>query len=262
MKIVCIGDNCIDSYDETGKRYPGGNAVNVAVYLRCLGMESSYVGAVGNDENGELLRRTLREKGVDLSRLRVLDGPTAVSHVRMLDGDRVFGDYEEGVMAQFSPTQEDLDFFCAHHLAAATLWGHAESVLPELRHRGIPTAFDASESPLGKTARIALPHTTLFFFSDSRSGDEALHGKLRELQAMGPKLVIATRGSRGSMAFDGTEFYTVGAIPCSVVDTLGAGDSYIAGFLAAWFQRLPIPACMAAGAKNAAVTIGYSGAWR
>ena len=85
MKIVCIGDNCIDSYDETGKRYPGGNAVNVAVYLRCLGMESSYVGAVGNDENGELLRRTLREKGVDLSRLRVLDGPTAVSHVRMLD---------------------------------------------------------------------------------------------------------------------------------------------------------------------------------
>ncbi|MBR6119224.1 MAG: hypothetical protein IKQ04_02765 [Oscillospiraceae bacterium] len=47
MKIACIGDNCIDSYDETGKYYPGGNAVNVAVYLHRMGVESSYVGAVG-----------------------------------------------------------------------------------------------------------------------------------------------------------------------------------------------------------------------
>ena len=169
MKIACIGDNCIDSYDETGKYYPGGNAVNVAVYLRRLGLESSYVGAVGNDENGERLRRALLEKGVDVSRLRVIDGPTAVSHVRMLDGDRVFGAYEEGVMADFRPTQEDVEFLCIHDLAAATLWGHAESILPELRRRGIPTAFDASESPLCETARIALPHTSLFFFSDSNS---------------------------------------------------------------------------------------------
>ena len=155
MKIACIGDNCIDSYDETGKYYPGGNAVNVAVYLRRLGVESSYVGAVGNDENGERLRRALLEKGVDVSRLRVIDGPTAVSHVRMLDGDRVFGAYEEGVMADFRPTQEDVEFLCIHDLAAATLWGHAESILPELHRRGIPTAFDASESPLCETARIA-----------------------------------------------------------------------------------------------------------
>ncbi len=68
MKIACIGDNCIDSYDETGKYYPGGNAVNVAVYLHRMGVESSYVGAVGNDENGERLRRALLEKGVDVSR--------------------------------------------------------------------------------------------------------------------------------------------------------------------------------------------------
>lgn len=262
MKIACIGDNCIDSYDETGKYYPGGNAVNVAVYLHRMGVESSYVGAVGNDENGERLRRALLEKGVDVSRLRVIDGPTAVSHVRMLDGDRVFGAYEEGVMADFRPTQEDVEFLCIHDLAAATLWGHAESVLAELRRRGIPTAFDASESPLCETARIALPHTSLFFFSDSNSEDDALRDKLRALRSMGPELVIATRGGRGSLAFDGTEFYTADVVPCPVVDTLGAGDSYIAGFLAAWLSRQPVPICMTAGAKNAAVTIGYTGAWK
>ena len=117
MKIACIGDNCIDSYDETGKCYPGGNAVNVAVYLRRLGLESSYVGAVGNDENGERLRRALLEKGVDVSRLRVIDGPTAVSHVRMLDGDRVFGEYEEGVMADFRPMHLPIRFYTWHPLS-------------------------------------------------------------------------------------------------------------------------------------------------
>ncbi|MBQ6030688.1 MAG: fructoselysine 6-kinase, partial [Oscillospiraceae bacterium] len=80
--------------------------------------------------------------------------------------------------------------------------------------------------------------------------------------SMGPELVIATRGGRGSLAFDGTEFYTADVVPCPVVDTLGAGDSYIAGFLAAWLSRQPVPICMTAGAKNAAVTIGCSGAWK
>ena len=55
--------------------------------------------------------------------------------------------------------------------------------------------------------------------------------------------------------------YTQGSIPVKVVDTLGAGDSYIAGFLLSWLEGLPIPACMEAGAKNAAVTIAYQGAW-
>ena len=50
-------------------------------------------------------------------------------------------------------------------------------------------------------------------------------------------------------------------VPCSVVDTMGAGDSFIAGFLMAWLKKESIPACMRAGAENAAVTLGYPGAW-
>ena len=43
-RIACIGDNCVDFYDETGERYPGGNPVNVSVYFRRLGTPSSYIG--------------------------------------------------------------------------------------------------------------------------------------------------------------------------------------------------------------------------
>ena len=69
------------------------------------------------------------------------------------------------------------------------------------------------------------------------------------------------RGARGSLAYDGRRYYTQAAIECPVVDTLGAGDSYIAGFLYSYLQGLPMKRCMRAGAENAAVTIGYLGAW-
>ena len=61
--------------------------------------------------------------------------------------------------------------------------------------------------------------------------------------------------------YDGESFYPGQIVPCSVVDTMGAGDSFIAGFLMAWLKKEPIPACMRAGAENAAVTLGYPGAW-
>ena len=76
-----------------------------------------------------------------------------------------------------------------------------------------------------------------------------------------PQIVVATRGGKGSLAYDGESFYPGQIVPCSVVDTMGAGDSFIAGFLIAWLKKEPIPACMRAGAENAAVTLGYPGAW-
>mgnify|MGYP004671215951 FL=1 len=50
-------------------------------------------------------------------------------------------------------------------------------------------------------------------------------------------------------------------MPCEVVDTMGAGDSFIAGFLHGYLEGLDIPACMTAGAQCSAVTLSYEGAW-
>ena len=61
MKIACIGDNCIDYYDATGEAFPGGNPVNVAVYLRRLGVESAYFGAVGTDILRSIIAASLME---------------------------------------------------------------------------------------------------------------------------------------------------------------------------------------------------------
>lgn len=261
MKIACVGDNCVDFYDATKEAYPGGNPVNVSVYVRRLGGESCYVGAVGTDENGKLMIDALKEKGVDVSHVQVLPGTTALSHVARINGERVFGDYEEGVMADFKLTTEDLDFICQHDLVVTGLWGHAENDLAEIQHRGIPVAFDGAERPFDPAGLIALPHTDIAFFSDDVSNEETLKETILKIAAMGPKVVVATRGSRGSLAYAGGKFYPHNIVKCDVVDTMGAGDSFIAGFLMAWLKGEDISACMNAGAENSAVTLGYNGAW-
>ncbi|MBP0968798.1 MAG: fructoselysine 6-kinase [Oscillospiraceae bacterium] len=261
MKIACIGDNTIDYYDETCQSYPGGNSVNVSVYLRRLGVSSSYTGAVGNDSYGRTLLYSLKARGVDVSRVRICPGNTAVCHVSVVNGERVFGDYDEGVLAGFCPDAGDMDFLASHDLVVTSLWGHSESVLPEMWSRGIPTAYDAADLSEPAVYYKALPYATVFFFSDDVSSADALKDKLREFKAHGPSVAVAMRGSSGSLAFDGVTFYEYGIVPCEVIDTIGAGDSYIAGFLKAWLEKQPIESCMEAGARNAAVTIGYSGAW-
>ena len=109
-RIGCVGDNCVDHYRQTGEDHFGGNPVNVAVYTRRLGGGISYVGAVGTDGRGAALLDALRGRGVDVSHVHVDEGSTAVTYVEHINGDRVFGDYDEGVMARFALTEEDIAF--------------------------------------------------------------------------------------------------------------------------------------------------------
>ena len=102
MKLAAIGSNCVDYYQNMngGTAFPGGGPVNMAVYTVRLGGESSYIGPVGNDEFGHIMYNAIQNKGVDVSHLQFKEGKTAVTQVELLNGERVFGDYDEGVLAR------------------------------------------------------------------------------------------------------------------------------------------------------------------
>ena len=261
IHIACVGDNCVDLYRQTGEAYPGGNPVNVAVYTARLGGSAAYIGAVGTDAWGGFLLNALKAKGVDVSRVQVREGATALTEVTIENGERVFGDYDEGVMADFALSDEALDFLCGHDMVVSGIWGKVEGRLREIAARGIPVAFDCSDRPDDPIVCTALKHTTIAFFSDDISADGVLKTRMEAVAAQGPRIVVATRGKMGSLAFDGERFYEYGIIDCPVVDTMGAGDSYIAGFLYARLSGADIPGCMETGARSSAVTLGYSGAW-
>ena len=207
------------------------------------------------------MRAAVASKGVDVSHLKTAPGATAVSHVEIANGNRVFGDYEEGVMAGFRLTPEDIDFLCSHDLVVTGLWGMIAGDLPALRARGVPVAFDFADKRTDPTLDLAIPYVDYAFFSYDGADGETLRTFLRSMQARGPKVAVATRGEAGSMAYDGSPFYEYGIVPCRVVDTMGAGDSYIAGFLFGLLRGKSIPDCMALGAQSSSVTLQYSGAW-
>ena len=260
-RIACIGDSCVDHYDLYDQKLPGGNPVNFAVYVRRMGGEASFIGAVGSDSDGALVCSALERKGVDVSHVQVLPGPTSTTHVTLEDGNRVFTAYDPGVMEQFALRPEDFEFIRAHDLAVTALWGRCEHDLGRIRAMGLTVAYDCADLPFDPAAQAALPDADIAFFSDDTQDEQTLKTTVETIHALGPSIVVAMRGARGSLAYDGRRYYTQAAIECPVVDTLGAGDSYIAGFLYSYLQGLSMKRCMRAGAENAAVTIGYLGAW-
>lgn len=261
MKIAAVGDNCMDVYEGNGEAYPGGNPVNVAVYTVRLGLGASYIGAVGQDEYGERMVQAIAGKGVDVSHLYRLPGRTAVTRVRLQNGERIFCGYDEGVLADFALGEADIDFLCSHDMVVTSVFSHIEGNLAAIRQRGTPVAFDFSNKLDHPVVEEALPQVDYAFFSWDGAERDEMYAYMAAACKRGPRLVVVTCGADGSVACDGREFYHFGILPCPVVDTMGAGDSYIAGFLRGVLLEKPVPECMRLGAENSCVTIGYTGAW-
>ena len=259
--IATVGHNCIDFYDNTGEFFPGGNPVNVAVYIKRMQGNSSYTGVVGTDKFGRFMVDSLSKKGVDISHLKVLPGNTAVTHVEIKNGDRILGDYDEGVMADFKLSNKDIDFLCSHDLVVSGIWGMIESDLYKLKAKNVPIAFDFADKINHQISRIALPWVDYAFFSDDFSKDEDIKNAMKNIKKIGPKIVIFTRGTKGSIAYDGNNFFEFGIFDCKVIDSMGAGDSYIAGFLMSLLNGVSIEGCMKNGALSSSITLGYKGAW-
>ncbi|GIO92298.1 MULTISPECIES: fructoselysine 6-kinase [Paenibacillus] len=260
MRIVTVGDNCMDVYQSTGEAYPGGNPVNVAVYLTELGADTAYIGWVGTDRYGEIMVRAIQEKGVDTSRVSAKEGTTAVTYVEMAGSERKLGDYEEGVMSGFSLSPEDLRFTESFQLVHSAIWGHADRYYPFFKEKGLLTSFDFADKLDHELVTTLAPYVDYPFLSYTQD-DEHIRNLMREIKARGPRIVVATLGDNGSLAYDGVQFYKHGIVEVEVVDTLGAGDSFIAGFIYGTLSGLPVDKCLEQGAQRAAKTISYFAAW-
>lgn len=265
LSAVSIGDACIDNYIvPTNQRKVGGNAANTAVYLARGGIRASYVGAVGDDADGKLICDRLRAEGVDISHVHARHGITAITDILLENGERQFLREEFGVGVDFKLDDEDISFCAQHTLAHQSILGLQWEFLPALKERGARISFDFSsprrypESFLRET----LPLVEIAFFSASHlhTADEK-SAWARELQAQGPRIVVLTFGADGSLAFDGRDLYLQSAFPTTVVDTCGAGDSFIGSFLARYLHGDPPAACLAFASRVAADAITHVGAW-
>ena len=262
MRVAEIGDNCIDLYERLGKKYPTGNVVDTGVNLKKLGADVSIISTTGNDENGKWMIESLKNEGLDISHLKVADGQTAVTYMDMDGNDRVHGDYVEGVLENIVFDEEDIRFACEHDLVHTALWGKAEKVLPEIAQKGVPIAFDYADRLDNPLVEETLPYVTYGFYSYHEGKDEYIERFLKDKVDRGMKIAVATFGEKGSLAYDKNGFHEGNIIPAKqVVNTVGAGDGFIAGFLYGILNGYDILKCLRTGARVASSIVEVFEPW-
>ncbi len=235
------------------EKHVGGAELIVAVGLSRLGQRVGWTGRLGEDEFGKEILAIARGEGVDVSRATIdPDGPTGIyfKEWRALDQLRVYY-YRVGSAASRMRFDElDLEYlFSAEilHLtgitAALSKSCHdlIENLLFAANERGVTVSFDVNVRRLlfeGRDPRLILAplvaRADLLFLSDDEA--ELLFGGsdpglLREAQQDLRAETVVVHEAKGAFAVEGDGFSERAAYPVDVVDTVGAGDAFVAGFL-------------------------------
>jgi fructokinase len=266
--LVCLGEILIDFLpletdgELTGFTvHPGGAPFNVAVGLARLGQPAAFVGKLGADMFGRRLRRAARAEGIDDAWLTEVPAPTTLAFVAHEDGEPVFTFYGAGA-ADTLLTPADLPPALFERAASLHFGGISLS-------RGVtPTAALAAAAGLRGRALVSLDINVRPRLIDDpvayratltraiaacdllklsaadcawlAPAEDPLRVAAAQLDA-GPALVALTGGSAGVTALrrrDGqVESLHVPSFSVAVADSVGAGDSFSAGLLAALAER-------------------------
>lgn len=227
-RIIALGDNVVDCYPDLGVMFPGGNALNVAVHAHRVGARAAYAGALGTDQAGGLVHDALVTEGVDTSLVRVVPGANAYAVVRLVEGNRVFGAGDIGV-SRFSVSEADLAASREADLVHTGECSMLEDDLDRLAGAARRLSFDFSERPWAYVAEHApkVDVAVLSAASTEARPEELVAG----IAALGPSIVAVTQGAAGATLWVEGRLLHAEAGSGPIVDTLGAGDAFIARFL-------------------------------
>lgn len=258
-KFIAIGDNCVDYYQNINKGYAGGCSVNFAVYINQLGGGSEYLGAIGKDEYGQIIKNAIKAQGVGCSHLKELDGNTAVTQILLKGTERIFLEYNQGVLQNLVLNEDDLAFIKSFEYLHTSVYGNIEKHLTKLRKK-IRIIYDFANKFDQPQFEAVIQDVNYAFLSYDKD-DVFIRKVLKDFVKKGCDLAVSTLGAEGSIAYDGKQYYRHYANQVDVVDTLGAGDSFIAGFMYAISLEKNIQECLQQGSKKAEDTIGRFGAF-
>ena len=232
----------------------GGAESNVAIGLSRLGIGAVWCGRVGDDSIGEMITRELRAEGV--TPVAVIDSgaPTGLMlKERPGAGTSRVTYYRTGSAGSCLEPDDVHDSLIAGaalvHVTGITpaLSSSAdaavESVMRRARAAGLPVALDVNfRSALwSRTAAakrlielVALADLAFAGADEARLllGDLPLQGLVDGMRELGPSEVVIKLGARGCTAFENGVRVDRAAIPVDVIDTVGAGDAFVAGYLA------------------------------
>lgn len=261
----------------------GGAESNVAIGLVRLGTRATWIGRVGADEVGDLVRRELLAEGVDARTVVDPGAPTGImiKNRRTAQHTRVLYHRSGSAGSRLSP--DDIDPDLIGHADVLHVTGITPALSPSAaaavdravevaREHGVPVSFDVNHrSALWSTAEagpvyrsIAARATIVFagldeamILSEGTTPTDVASG----IASLGPTEVVIKLGSAGCHALiDGVTFQ-VPAVPIDAVDTVGAGDAFVAGYLAERVAGADAASRLTTGVRAGAFTCLGLGDW-
>ncbi|AYF97633.1 carbohydrate kinase family protein [Protaetiibacter intestinalis] len=234
----------------------GSSAGICAAGLARLGVDTALVARVGRDVFGARTRELLADAGVSTESVTVVDEPTGVSVILSAPDDRAILTLT-GALAGVTGDEVRAAAASATHVHVAsfflvpTLAAELPAVLAELRARGVTTSLDTNWDPAETWAGVAecLPHLDLLLPNAQEAlalaralGDEPADAVAAAtlLAARGPVVVVKDGAAGGFAVTPAGDVVRAPGLVLDVVDTTGAGDSFDAGFLAAWLDGRPL----------------------
>lgn len=230
---------------------PGGNATNFALAFAALGGRTAFVGCVGRDWAGTILRDVYRQRGVR-THLRISPGkPTGTTlALTFNDGTRHLVT-SLGANADLRPSDVPTSWIAAaRHVHRAGYWWATRLIGPptvrllrRARAMGATTSLDVSSDPEGwpqhrrDAILSALPHVNTFFGNEEEVMRIADRGPLEEaaqaLHRSGVREVVVHQGVHGATVFTRTEVVSDPAVPVAPLNPTGCGDVFNAGYIRA-----------------------------
>ncbi|HQG36221.1 MAG TPA: carbohydrate kinase [Bacteroidales bacterium] len=249
MRILCIGEILWDMLP-TGPK-AGGAPMNVALHLKKFGMDAIFAGKVGNDKLGLDLIKFLESQGMDKSLMQIDNElPTSTVQVYLGDNHLVRFEIVDNVAWDRIELTEELkkaakesDVIIYGTLASRhsftrntiinILDDNSNLKLIDVNLRPPYNKKDVVEDLLSRADIVKLNDDELKFISnwyDKRYNERDLIKWF--LGKYNCKMICVTRGANGAIIFDGKKFYEHPGYKVQVVDTVGSGDAFLAGFLA------------------------------
>src|SRR5467141_163514 len=243
-------------------------AHNSSLLGSCVGFTS----CIGGDPLGKFCVVCLVESGVDVSGVKSLpDKTTGVTVILPLAKNRQILTYP-GTTFDLQYTHLDLDYLrsAAHfHLSSFYLLRALRPTLPELfsqmKQNGLTTSLDTNDDPENLWAddvKTVLKNVDVFLPNEQEAcklvGTGDLDSALDALSRLVPVVVIK-RGEEGALAKRGKDRFHAASLSVQPVDTVGAGDSFNAGFLHKFIRGAGLQDCLEYGNVSAALSTTRAG---
>ena len=262
-RMIAIGDNVADHYMDEEIYYPGGNAVNVAVGCKRNGFdEVAYIGVFGTDKQAHHIQWALARENVSFDYSRFMQGISGCPQVKLDEhGDRRFVFSPKNTVQHLVGirlTAEDIGYIETFDVCHTSCYSNLDYELPKLKGK-CDVSYDFSDLHDDELLERVCPHIRFGLFSGSDLTASQVDDLIKKATGLGTEVVGITLGSRGALFHINGKNYEQGIKKANVVDTMGAGDSFIAGFLTAFYQGDSPEECLDKAAQSAADTCGQDG---